>query len=61
MLRAELISLKSETKSNEEIGRQITVKVMQVAQPNEYNMCNIGYNNRMISILNKSHEFQGQN
>jgi len=35
VLRAELISLKSETKSNEEIGRQITVKVMQVAQPNE--------------------------
>ena len=35
MLRAELTSLKTETKSNEEIGRQITVKVMQVAQPNE--------------------------
>jgi len=35
MLRVELQSLKSETKTNEEIGRQITVKVMQVAQPNE--------------------------
>merc|ERR1712203_939008 len=35
VLRAELISLKTETKTNEEIGRQITVKVMQVAQPNE--------------------------
>ena len=35
VLRAELTSLKTETKSNEEIGRQITVKVMQVAQPNE--------------------------
>ena len=35
VLRAELANLKVETKSNEEIGRQITVKVMQVAQPNE--------------------------
>ena len=35
ILRAELANLKSESKSNEEIGRQITVKVMQVAQPNE--------------------------
>ena len=29
------MSLKGETKVNEEAGRQITVKVMQVAQPNE--------------------------
>ena len=35
VLRAELTSLKTETRSNEEVGRQITVKVMQVAQPNE--------------------------
>ena len=35
MLRAELTNLKTETKTNEEVGRQITVKVMQVAQPNE--------------------------
>jgi len=35
VLRAELTNLKTETKTNEEVGRQITVKVMQVAQPNE--------------------------
>lgn len=35
VLRADLTRLKSETKVNEEAGRQITVKVMQVAQPNE--------------------------
>ena len=35
MLRAELTHLKAESKTNEEAGRQVTVKVMQVAQPNE--------------------------
>ena len=35
VLRAELTNLKTETKTNEEVGRLITVKVMQVAQPNE--------------------------
>ena len=35
VFRAELLNLKVETKTNEELGRQITVKVMQVAQPNE--------------------------
>merc|ERR1712203_727941 len=35
VLRAELTNLKTETKTNEEVGRQITVKVMQVARPNE--------------------------
>ena len=35
VLRAEQVSLKGEKKLNEEIGRQITVKVMQTAQPNE--------------------------
>ena len=35
VLRAEQVSLKSETKMNEELGRQVTVKVMQSAAPNE--------------------------
>ena len=35
MLRGELTHLKAESKTNEEAGRQVTVKVMQVAQPNE--------------------------
>lgn len=35
VLRGEESVLKSEAKANEEVGRQITVKVMQVAQPNE--------------------------
>merc|ERR1712020_147048 len=35
VLRAELTSLKTETRANEEVGRKITVKVMQAAQPNE--------------------------
>jgi hypothetical protein len=35
VLRSEMSTLKSETKTNEEIGRKISVKVMQVAQPNE--------------------------
>ncbi len=35
VLKAELAGLKGLTKANEELGRKITVKVMQVAQPNE--------------------------
>lgn len=34
-MRAEQVSLKGETKLNEELGRQVTVKVMQSAAPNE--------------------------
>jgi protein Shroom len=35
VLRAEQVSLKGEKKLNEELGRQVTVKVMQSAAPNE--------------------------
>jgi protein Shroom len=35
VLRAEQLSLKGEKKLNEELGRQVTVKVMQSAAPNE--------------------------
>ena len=35
VLRAEQVALKGETKLNEELGRQVTVKVMQSAAPNE--------------------------
>lgn len=35
ILRAEQVALKEETKLNEELGREITVQVMQLAQPNE--------------------------
>ena len=34
-LRSESASLKAETKANEEVGRGVTVKVMQSAAPNE--------------------------
>ena len=34
-LRSESTSLKAETKANEEVGRGVTVKVMQSAAPNE--------------------------
>jgi hypothetical protein len=35
VLRAEQVLLKGEKKLNEELGRQVTVKVMQSAAPNE--------------------------
>ena len=35
VLRAEQICLKEETKLNDDLGRQISVRVMQLAQPNE--------------------------
>ena len=35
VLRTEQVSLKGENKRNEELGRQVTVKVMQSAKPNE--------------------------
>ena len=34
-MRAEQLSLKGEKKINEELGRQVTVRVMQSAAPNE--------------------------
>ena len=35
VLRAEQICLREETKLNDDLGRQISVRVMQLAQPNE--------------------------
>ena len=35
VLRAEQICLKEETKLNDDLGRQISVRVMQLARPNE--------------------------
>ncbi|XP_059080117.1 NHS-like protein 1 isoform X2 [Tigriopus californicus] len=35
ILKAEQVALKEETKLNEELGREITLQVMQLAQPNE--------------------------
>ena len=35
MLKAEQICLREETKLNDDLGRQISVRVMQLAQPNE--------------------------